>query len=100
MPGESAAEREHRLTELVAAQTSAPFDLETDWPLRARLFRLTDDDHVLCLVFHHIACDAWSTRILLTELSALYAAFTEYGRHRWSRCRCSTATTRPGSGSS
>ncbi|WP_405617058.1 amino acid adenylation domain-containing protein [Streptomyces sp. NBC_00076] len=77
VPGESAAEREHRLTELVAAQTSAPFDLETDWPLRARLFRLTDDDHVLCLVFHHIACDAWSTRILLTELSALYAAFTE-----------------------
>ncbi|NGO07967.1 amino acid adenylation domain-containing protein [Streptomyces sp. HC44] len=77
VPGESSAERERRLTELVAAQTSAPFDLETDWPLRARLLRLADDDHVLCLVFHHIACDAWSTRILLTELSTLYGAFTQ-----------------------
>ncbi|WP_326760221.1 amino acid adenylation domain-containing protein [Streptomyces phaeochromogenes] len=76
VPGESSAERERRLTELVAAQTSTPFDLETDWPLRASLLRLADDDHVLCLVFHHIACDAWSTRILLTELSALYGAFS------------------------
>ncbi|EPJ34088.1 putative Linear gramicidin synthase subunit D [Streptomyces afghaniensis 772] len=76
VPGGTPAERERRLTALVAAQTAAPFDLETDWPLRARVFRLTENDHVLCLVFHHIACDAWSTRILLTEISALYGAFT------------------------
>ncbi|MEU0076256.1 amino acid adenylation domain-containing protein, partial [Streptomyces sp. NPDC006332] len=76
VPGGSPAERERRLTALVAAHTAAPFDLETDWPLRARMFRLTENDHVLCLVFHHIACDAWSTRILLTEISALYGAFT------------------------
>ncbi|WP_460068176.1 amino acid adenylation domain-containing protein [Streptomyces sp. YKOK-I1] len=77
VPGASAAERERNLAELVAAGTAAPFDLETEWPLRTRLFRITEDDHVLSLVFHHIACDAWSTRILLTEVSALYGAFVD-----------------------
>ncbi len=54
-----------------------PFDLETDLMLRATLFRLADDDHVLLLVKHHIACDGWSGRLLTAEMVECYAALRE-----------------------
>ncbi|MEU9782988.1 amino acid adenylation domain-containing protein [Streptomyces phaeochromogenes] len=72
-----ADERDSRTDALVAQHLDEPFDLEHDWPVRARLLRLASDDHVLTVVFHHIACDAWSTRLFASELSTLYAAFAE-----------------------
>jgi fengycin family lipopeptide synthetase B len=52
-----------------------PFDLQAEWPFRAALLRLKEDDHVLMIVSHHIASDAWSSGILVKELSILYEAF-------------------------
>ncbi|NUR59804.1 MAG: amino acid adenylation domain-containing protein [Catenulispora sp.] len=57
---------------LVAAQTNAPFDLAADLPLRGQLIRLAPEDHVLCLVVHHIAGDGWSLNILAEEVRRLY----------------------------
>ncbi|MEK8168924.1 condensation domain-containing protein [Streptomyces sp. M19] len=37
-----------------------PFDLSRDVPLRARLVRVAADEHLLHVVFHHIAVDRWS----------------------------------------
>ncbi|TDD80405.1 non-ribosomal peptide synthetase, partial [Actinomadura rubrisoli] len=51
-----------------------PFRLDAEPPMRAALFQVADDECVLALTFHHIATDAWSERLLLDELSALYAA--------------------------
>ncbi len=44
--------------------------------LRANLLRLGADDHVLQLVLHHIATDAWSMGILMQELIVGYQART------------------------
>ncbi|MBN6052380.1 amino acid adenylation domain-containing protein [Nonomuraea sp. RK-328] len=57
---------------LVAARTNAPFDLGAAPPLRATLIRLADDDHVLCVVMHHIVADGWSIGVFLDDLAALY----------------------------
>ncbi|MFE0799706.1 amino acid adenylation domain-containing protein, partial [Streptomyces sp. NPDC058834] len=67
---------ERSLLRAVEDDMSRSFDLAGEWPVRARLLRRAADDHVLSVVFHHIACDAWSTGVLGQELSALYDAFT------------------------
>ncbi|CAO5250733.1 hypothetical protein FAGKG844_500017 [Frankia sp. AgKG'84/4] len=63
-----------RLDEAVAAEAVTAFDLARDWPIRARLLRVTPDDHVLTLVFHHVAFDAWSAAVVAAELGAGYDA--------------------------
>ncbi|MEW2620516.1 non-ribosomal peptide synthase/polyketide synthase [Streptomyces sp. NPDC048106] len=50
------------------------FDLSRDLPLRATLVRLGEEDHVLHLLFHHIAHDGASMRPLHEDLSAAYRA--------------------------
>ncbi|MFI7703440.1 amino acid adenylation domain-containing protein [Nonomuraea sp. NPDC049480] len=55
-------------------QAWRPFRLDAEPPMRATLFRLGGDECVLALTLHHIATDAWSERLLLQDLSALYAA--------------------------
>ncbi|WP_052000143.1 non-ribosomal peptide synthetase [Caenispirillum salinarum] len=62
---------------LARAEAAAPFDLDRDPPLRARLLRLAADRHWLMVTLHHIAGDGWSTGVLVHELSALYTAFRE-----------------------
>ena len=43
--------------------------------LRARLLRLTAEEHALLLSLHHVATDGWSTGVLVRELAALYRRF-------------------------
>jgi amino acid adenylation domain-containing protein len=56
------------------------FDLMRGPLLRARLLRLSVDEHILVVTIHHIVSDAWSLGVLVRELTALYEAFAE-GRH-------------------
>ena len=69
------AEREVALREAIAAEMRRPFDLGAAPPIRAKLFSLGEAVHVLLVVIHHIATDAWSTGALSREVSALYEAF-------------------------
>jgi amino acid adenylation domain-containing protein len=56
-------------------QLAQPFDLSKDYLLRATLFSLGAEDHLLAIAAHQIVCDARSTDVLAAELAALYAAF-------------------------
>ncbi|MFI5649474.1 amino acid adenylation domain-containing protein [Kitasatospora sp. NPDC051705] len=62
------------LPEALAAEAARGFDLEHGLPLRARLFALGPDEHVLTLVLHHIAGDGWSLAPLARDLTAYYRA--------------------------
>jgi hypothetical protein len=62
------------LAEAMARLAAEGFDLAAEVPWRAGLLRLAADDHVLVLVVHHIAADAWSMEPLARDLSLAYAA--------------------------
>ena len=63
-----------RLGEAIEETARHTFDLATEIPLRARLFRVSDDEHVLVGVVHHIAADGWSITPLVSDLSVAYTS--------------------------
>ncbi|WP_372503733.1 non-ribosomal peptide synthetase [[Mycobacterium] manitobense] len=63
-----------RLDDAVSAAVRHSFDLASQIPLRATLFRLADDEHVLVTVVHHIAADGWSMSPLMADLGTAYAS--------------------------
>ncbi len=64
---------ESRLGEAIDAVVRHPFDLATEIPMQARLFRVADDEHVYVAVVHHIAADGWSITPLVNDLAVAYA---------------------------
>jgi amino acid adenylation domain-containing protein len=53
--------------------SSAPFRLEESSPLRVVLLRLGDEEWQLLVVVHHVAGDGWTLRLMMQEISSLYA---------------------------
>jgi hypothetical protein len=69
-----AATEEAHLTAALTAAVGRGFDLSCELPLRAHLFELGAEQHVLLLLLHHIAGDGWSLDPLSRDLAALYRA--------------------------
>ncbi|MER0246844.1 condensation domain-containing protein, partial [Streptomyces sp. HSW2009] len=74
-------------TELAAGLAAAAryaFDLAAEPPLRATLFALGAEEHVLLLLLHHIAGDGWSMRPLARDVATAYTArVTTRSAPRW-----------------
>ncbi|WP_150130529.1 condensation domain-containing protein, partial [Streptomyces sp. 150FB] len=62
------------LPRICAQEAAAPFDLEHDTLIRARLLRQSDQEHVLLVTMHHGVSDGWSIGVLHHDLVALYDA--------------------------
>jgi len=75
LAGLPAARRAPEGRRVAALVGRAPFDLARGPVARFRLVRLDPEEHVVVGTLHHIACDAWSTAILIREVVALYDAF-------------------------
>ncbi|MFE7594772.1 condensation domain-containing protein, partial [Kitasatospora sp. NPDC057512] len=59
------------------------FDLTSEVPLRAELFAVAPDEHVLLLVMHHIVGDGWSMGPLARDLATAYTTRQGGGAPDW-----------------
>ncbi len=69
--------------EMVHAAENHAFDLSTEIPVRAWLFRNPAGESVIVLLVHHIAADEWSTAPLLGDLGRAYTARRDGVRPDW-----------------
>ncbi|HEU5130598.1 MAG TPA: condensation domain-containing protein, partial [Pyrinomonadaceae bacterium] len=58
-------------------EAQRPFDLTRGPLLRAVVWRLKGNNHLLLVSMHHVISDGWSVGVFSTELSALYNAFKD-----------------------
>lgn len=61
--------------EAAAIEVDRPFDLERGPLFRCRLFKLSDDDHILLLILHHIFGDARALEVFARDLTICYLSF-------------------------
>src|SRR6266487_4054003 len=71
------AQRESESLKLMSLEAQRPFNLAEGPLLRAKLVRLSSEEHLLLVTMHHIVSDGWSRDILFRELGTLYAAFSD-----------------------
>ncbi|MEU2388974.1 amino acid adenylation domain-containing protein [Streptomyces sp. NPDC012461] len=75
LTGHDEADRDAVVAEHAVAEVLKGFDLRVGPLLRLRLLRLSDAEHVLVIVVHHIVFDRTSAQIVMRELGELYEAY-------------------------
>jgi amino acid adenylation domain-containing protein len=59
------------------------FDLGRDLPIRAFAYTVSETDHVLLILLHHIVCDGWSMGPLMRDLGVAYRSRVEGRAPEW-----------------
>ncbi|NEO29945.1 MAG: amino acid adenylation domain-containing protein [Symploca sp. SIO3C6] len=77
LQGLSAEEQTAQIQQMVKSLASKPLDLASETLVQFTLLKLNSQEHVLLLKMHHIIYDGWSLNIFFSELSKLYAAFSQ-----------------------
>src|SRR5829696_3268423 len=70
------SQRSERVSQLATEHAQEPFDLSHPLLLRVKLLRVGEFEHVLLLSLHHIIADGWSTSVFISEVAAIYRAFS------------------------
>jgi thioesterase domain-containing protein len=71
-----ATEQEAEALRLALAEAEHPFDLAQAPLWRFKLLQLSETEHILIRVIHHIIFDGWSHSVTMRELGMLYEAFS------------------------
>src|SRR5207248_3764445 len=71
------AEQQSELQHALQRECETPFRIAEAPLLRARLFKLKEELHLLLLIAHHIAVDGVSMGIVLGELGEIYSALCQ-----------------------
>jgi amino acid adenylation domain-containing protein len=74
LSGLEETDRRLRIKDMMIEGMRQPFDLTCGPLLRATLWRLNNETHVLFVVMHHIISDGWSIGVFVREVQALYQA--------------------------
>ena len=69
-------QREVKIQQLITEEAQKTFALTQEPGFRVQLLRLSQEEHILLLIIHHIIFDGWSFQVLLRELTTLYEAFS------------------------
>jgi amino acid adenylation domain-containing protein len=68
------SDREPKVARLLEKGAQRPFRLETAPLMRVTLSRMTEREHVVQFVIHHIIFDGWSMGVIAGELTQIYPA--------------------------
>ncbi|NEP11784.1 MAG: amino acid adenylation domain-containing protein, partial [Symploca sp. SIO2C1] len=74
LSGLTPSRQKNQLQQLLQQENQQPFNIEQEPPIRAKLFKLNEKEHMLLVIVHHIATDGWSVPVFVRELSTSYQA--------------------------
>ncbi|GLS24565.1 non-ribosomal peptide synthetase [Marinibactrum halimedae] len=74
---DSEQERHEEAQRRCEIEAKKPFDLACGPLLRAKIFKLSDQRHILMLNMHHIISDGWSMGVLVKEFAMIMAALNQ-----------------------
>lgn len=69
-------EMEESFKGFVTREVGTPFDLRQGPVFRTTLYRISDSEHRLVVVLHHLVSDGWSDGVFYQELETLYNDFS------------------------
>ncbi len=67
-------ERDERVEALLNWERNTPFELVNSPLIRARLIKLSEEQHSLVICTHHLICDGWSFGVISGDLGLFYTA--------------------------
>ncbi len=66
---------DRELERRIRAYYEKPFNLETGPVIRLAVFRIRNNEFIFIFVLHHVACDAYSLKILMESFSSHYSSY-------------------------